>query len=959
MAGCIPQPNTEIDCSAEDDTACTYAQCEPISGECVDTILTPGTECDDDNPCTEETACDAAGDCLGKPAACDDGNQCTDNFCDPVSGCAPQLLQDGAECDDGNECTTDEACEAGECVPQSDGCLCQTSKDCPQSDDLCVGGYKCLGGTCVKEDDVTCPLHPNPCRINECQSGTGECITVNASGDTTCTDDDLCTLDDHCFNGICIGNTNQCDDGNACTNDSCSVGICQNEPAEDELCDDGDVCTKLEKCSNGVCGGGVFVCKCLADSQCDKFDDGDKCNGIWKCDNKTCVEDPASEIICLDGDAEDCSETFCVGALGICLTKGLADDEPCSDHDACTTGDVCFQGACIAANPPDCPDDDASDCVVPKCHPVLGTCLDASAVDETPCDDGNACTEEESCSNGLCHGALVACGDDGPCKIYACSQELGCKETLLHGECEDGYPCTEDTVCEEGECAGGESSCPCASNADCADLQTDLCAQSWFCLAGECQKLEDSEVICDEATENPCTSNQCNGETGECEETPLSDHIVCDDGDLCTQGDRCVAGACLFKTTTCSDGNSCTVDNCDAGACSFEPVQNGTVCDDGIACNGESLCQAAVCQLGEGNGCPCEKPSDCEQYEDGNPCNGTLICGAQGNCVIDQSTVIYCASDTAGCADAACTPETGECENVPRNNGTACDDGDVCSVGDSCDSGLCVAVAIGCEDGDPCTVDSCHPVFGCVHAATTGECDDGEPCTVNTHCVDGECTGEPNLCDDGQFCTNDTCQPGSGCVWLNKPPAVGCNDGNDCTTNDKCGDGVCAGGINLCTCNSDEDCEAEYDGNKCLGPLTCDEGACVRDQAAIVLCGTGSDCAYAVCDEATGECGKVPKAEGDSCDDDDACTSDSLCEVGECVGTPVVCEEGEVCQDVVCTAAGGCQVAHVDAACDDGTSCTIDDACVAGVCKGVPDGVNTYDFDSGDVPGWEADHHRR
>jgi hypothetical protein len=72
-------------------------------------------------------------------------------------------------------------------------------------------------------------------------------------------------------------------------------------------------------------------------------------------------------------------------------------------------------------------------------------------------------------------------------------------------------------------------------------------------------------------------------------------------------------------------------------------------------------------------------------------------------------------------------------------------------------------------------------------------CDDGNACTVAEVCDGGHtCSGAPAPCDDGNPCTDDGCDPGSGCVSTNN--AAPCSDGDACTGPDVCGDGTCAGG---------------------------------------------------------------------------------------------------------------------------------------------------------------------
>ena len=60
-----------------------------------------------------------------------------------------------------------------------------------------------------------------------------------------------------------------------------------------------------------------------------------------------------------------------------------------------------------------------------------------------PCDDQNACTMNDICSDGECTGTSIDCTDDDPCTINeGCDPEIGC---VADPYCEDdGGPCTID-----------------------------------------------------------------------------------------------------------------------------------------------------------------------------------------------------------------------------------------------------------------------------------------------------------------------------------------------------------------------------------------------------------------------------------------------------------------------------------------------------------------------------------
>ncbi len=260
---------------------------------------------------------------------------------------------------------------------------------------------------------------------------------------------------------------------------------------------------------------------------------------------------------------------------------------------------------------------------------------------------------------------------------------------------------------------------------------------------------KDSDCAASTIPLEPCQRAVCDKHLGLCVPGPRSPGEACDDGNQCTQNTTCTAaGICQGKATPCDDGNLCTTDSCkpDKG-CIFVP--NDNVCDDGNSCTKNDRCDGTKCVGEPGPDCLCEAESDCQKFDDGNLCNGTVQC-IFGECKVPQSSVKICA-DTGGnaCVKTLCEPETGACVQVVRENGRPCNDLDACTVGDLCKQGLCVGSAPrSCDDGNPCTIDACEPATGCLHEFSLYPCDDHDGCTVNDHCKEGTCLpGASNQCN--------------------------------------------------------------------------------------------------------------------------------------------------------------------------------------------------------------------
>ncbi len=107
-----------------------------------------------------------------------------------------------------------------------------------------------------------------------------------------------------------------------------------------------------------------------------------------------------------------------------CVTSPAPDDTPCDDADACTQDDHCVSGSC-AGTQMGCPND-GNPCTKVVCDPTVG-CIAQPALDDTPCDDGDACTLDDACVDGQCVASVTEqCDDDDPCTADLCDAASGC-----------------------------------------------------------------------------------------------------------------------------------------------------------------------------------------------------------------------------------------------------------------------------------------------------------------------------------------------------------------------------------------------------------------------------------------------------------------------------------------------------------------------------------------------------
>jgi hypothetical protein len=199
------------------DVAAPAVLCDP--GGC--TERPPGALCNDDDFCTTHDACDGVGACVGVPLDCAGAcltGACLSGLCVPSSASAP--------CTDGDVCTLGDHCSG--------------------SGDVCVpGAPRVCAGACLTGD---------------CDAALG-CLVRDATA--ACDDGNACTEGDHCsgVDDTCVASTTDCDDHESCTTDSCdAASSCSHVARPDGTpCPDVDPCRGPAGCLGGTCDQGAPV----------------------------------------------------------------------------------------------------------------------------------------------------------------------------------------------------------------------------------------------------------------------------------------------------------------------------------------------------------------------------------------------------------------------------------------------------------------------------------------------------------------------------------------------------------------------------------------------------------------------------------------------------------------------------------------------------------------------------
>src|SRR5204863_20492 len=141
-----------------------------------------------------------------------------------------------------------------------------------------------------------------------------------------------------------------------------------------------------------------------------------------------------------------------------CSNPPVADDTVCDDGDACTQSDTCQDGACVGVNPVVCSALDQCH-VGGSCNPATGVCSNPPAENGTACNDGNSCTQSDSCQVGVCVGANpVVCVALDQCHVGgSCDPATGlCSNPAAENgtACNDANSCTQSDSCQLGACVG-------------------------------------------------------------------------------------------------------------------------------------------------------------------------------------------------------------------------------------------------------------------------------------------------------------------------------------------------------------------------------------------------------------------------------------------------------------------------------------------------------------------------
>ena len=815
-------------------------------------------------------------------AACGDATTGATGDTGAASDTTPPPCEDAAGCDDGDPCSADR-CDDGLCTHSvAVGAACDDGDACTDGD-VCGSNGRCGG--------ATIPLPRPPCATCTCDPASGVTCVAVALG-TACDDQDCCSPSSRCaacdpatdpgcpaWEAVCAGTRDGCDDGNACTDDTCACDddderVCGHaDVADGTACEaDPNACTSEDTCQAGHCELGTPL----------PLDDGDPC----------------TVDRCVKGD----------------VVHDLANSGQCDDGNECTQDDHCALGACVGGPAVECAKPECASSV--SCVPGTG-CVAVWKPAESVCEDGDACTTVSVCdaAHGCVPSVSVAIDDGDACTVDACDPTTGevthLPTPLTCGD--DHNPCTVDT-CNP---ATGACGVPVPDGSTVPDA--DLCDGLETCHDGQ---VKDGVTVSCAGVTNPCLAKTCNPASGACD-LPLADDTPCADDDLCDGAETCLGGVCTEAAPVDCAGvtDPCLERSCNpaTGACDL-PVDDHTPCADDDLCDGDETCQAGHCTEGPPVDCsgvtdPCIIPqcniatgacdlavADATSCADDERCDGDEIC-LDGVCTdVDP---VDCSGVTDPCLVPQCNINTGACD-LPVDDDTPCADADLCDGAETCQSGTCTAgAAVDCSAvADPCLLPQCNTATGACDLAVEDE----------TPCADDD------LCDGDELCLGGAC--------MDVDP-VDCGD-----VDDPCLVSQCNINTGACDLPVDDDTSCADD-DLCDGDEVCLAGVC-NDVDPVDCSGVTAPCLQPECNAMTGAC-DLAVEDGTSCADDDLCDGDEVCMAGLCeAAEPIDCAwVTDPCVLPQCnTATGACDLlADDDTSCADDNLCDGSERCVGGTCQ--------------------------
>lgn len=321
---------------------------------------------------------------------------------------------------------------------------------------------------------------------NPCGSQCGGFCSCNKQClcPSDCGDGNLCTTDLGCPTQLpnrCEWTPKNVDDGNACTNDVCNTATGAITNTYPGTCDSFSF-----SCGVGVCNPLDGSCSTFANSTCD---DGnacttDTCSGTPGQTQGTCTNTQVQNCQACTSvpPDESCKTTRCD------LTNGqltpLTGNSSCADVEIIANNVLfkwtpCTPGVCDATRTVGSP---ARACTNPSecCEfPPLNCDTDQNPCTIDTCDPTSTTPDAQSGNPiGTCVQTPNLCDDDNECTADSCDPTQGCIHTLRNDACPPASgPCFQQTCVNECRKDPFNPTAPCVWNITCAESGVNCIAQ--------------------------------------------------------------------------------------------------------------------------------------------------------------------------------------------------------------------------------------------------------------------------------------------------------------------------------------------------------------------------------------------------------------------------------------------------------------------------------------------------
>ena len=794
------------------DCAASAEVCD--NGTCVPPVCTPGAiDCGNasvrvclpsalgyaQTPCPDGFDC-AAGVCLEKICA-PGAFSCVGKT---VVQCDAKGLDFSttADCAANGQTCQGGACVAPNCTATDNACKGKDASHCSAdgltlSATTCDAWQSCQDGLCV---NLRCTPGKSVCQGETVVTCDAVGLASNATPD--CSDSGQVCWQGACMPVICTPGDGQCVDGIPQTCNAKGAGW------NNGVCATGQLCIG-KTCQTAVCKAGELYCQGSVVATCTA--DGQGGTAVENCavSGKACANGACLVVACLPG-AKSCDS----GHLLTCKSDATGWwVDTCDDGYACTT-DGC-DPAMLACVHPAMVCEDGNPCTADTC--MYGKCVGAWG-DMQPCSDANACTPLDFCFQGQCqsHGAgavVTIAGSGSPGHVDGLEAVATFNHPRGMAEMADGSILIADM---DNHCIRrwipGKSVTTFAGSGFAGFMEGDANLAQFKSPTGvavgpdgvvyvadsgnfRIRKIKDGLVSTFSGTG---TTGHVDGPANKAQYAGMAAMHMAPDGYLWLATSYYLVRIAMDGSATTFMGGGGYYQN--AGPAVWQvadvPPQDFAFAPDGsifvsIYYNYPQIYrispQMAVSVAFDAGGYMVVDKQGTIWFQDegnlyrgetggsyglyagvwsGGFADGVFTAGliGSGARMLLTSDGTWLLADTvnhalrkvnrvmAGCDDGnGCTVDVcqadGTCGHGTLADGATCTDGNSCTQGDICTAGICATgTLLNCADGNECTDDGCDPWTGqCAHTQSIRPCTAGDACNLAMVCSAGTCGPGPAM----------------------------------------------------------------------------------------------------------------------------------------------------------------------------------------------------------------------